>query len=44
VLAYQGFSDTAWSWLPVSALVELSAVTAFAANLGATFVLRMRRN
>ncbi|MGE5205745.1 MAG: hypothetical protein ACM3PW_09015 [Chlamydiota bacterium] len=36
-LAYQGFAAWAWSLLPVSAVIELSAVVAFAVNLGATF-------
>lgn len=38
VLAYQGFVRSAWSWLPVSAIVEMTAVTIFAANLFATFL------
>lgn len=37
VLAYQGFLASAWSWLPISALTEMSAVTVFAINLVATF-------
>lgn len=37
VLAYQGYAQWAWSWLPVSALTEMSAVTAFALNLLVTF-------
>ena len=37
VLAYQGLSTSAWKWLPVSAVVELTAVTIFAFNLLATF-------
>jgi uncharacterized protein involved in response to NO len=41
-LAYQGFARWAWSLLPVSAVIELSAVTAFAANLGATFIRKPR--
>ena len=36
VLAYQGFTDSAWSWLPLSALTEMAAVTIFAFNLFAT--------
>jgi uncharacterized protein involved in response to NO len=36
-LAYQGFAAWAWSLLPVSAVIELSAVVAFAVNLGVTF-------
>jgi uncharacterized protein involved in response to NO len=37
-LAYQGFAGWAWSLLPVSAVIELSAVVAFAVNLAATFI------
>jgi hypothetical protein len=37
VLAYQGFVTSAWSWLPISALTEMTAVTVFAINLLATF-------
>jgi len=37
ILAYQGFAGWAWSWLPVSAVTEMAAVTAFAANLILTF-------
>jgi len=37
VLAYQGFRYSAWSWLPVSALIELTAVSLFAINLILTF-------
>jgi hypothetical protein len=37
ILAYQGFLQSAWSWLPVSAIVEMTAVTIFAVNLFATF-------
>ncbi|HXK60651.1 MAG TPA: NnrS family protein [Acidobacteriota bacterium] len=35
-IAYQGFGDWAWSWLPISAVIELAAVTVFAVNMGAT--------
>ncbi len=38
VLAYQGLLQSAWAWLPVSAVTEMSAVTLFALNLFATFV------
>ena len=38
VLAYQGLLQSAWSWLPVSAVIEMSAVTLFALNLFATFI------
>jgi len=37
ILAYQEFLHSAWSWLPISALTEMSAVTLFAINLVATF-------
>ena len=37
VLAYQGFLALAWGWLPVSAICEMAAVTAFAVNLLITF-------
>jgi hypothetical protein len=38
ILAYQGFVRSASSWLPVSAVTEMIAVTVFAGNLFATFV------
>ena len=37
VLAYQGFLISAWSWLPLSAIFEMTAVTIFAINLFFTF-------
>lgn len=37
ILAYQGFLRSAWSWLPISAIIEMTAVTIFAFNLAATF-------
>lgn len=40
ILAYQGFAGWAWSWLPVSAITEMTAVTIFAINLLFTFVRR----
>ena len=40
ILAYQGFAHWAWSWLPVSALIEMTAVTIFAVNLLFTFARR----
>jgi hypothetical protein len=40
VLAYQRFASWAWSWLPLSAVLELSAVTLFAFNMIATFMQR----
>jgi len=40
VIAYQGFGAWAWSWLPVSAITEMTAVTVFAVNLLLTFKSR----
>jgi len=40
ILAYQGLAGWAWSWLPVSAITEMAAVTIFAVNLFATFARR----
>jgi hypothetical protein len=40
ILAYQGCAGWAWSWLPVSAVMEMTAVTVFAANLIGTFLSR----
>jgi hypothetical protein len=37
VLAYQDIVRAAWTWLPVSAVCEMAAVTLFAVNLLATF-------
>ncbi len=37
-LAYQGYAAWAWSLLPLSAVIELSAVVAFGVNLAATFI------
>ena len=37
ILAYQGLARSAWTWLPVSAITEMTAVTLFAINLLATF-------
>ncbi len=37
LLAYQGYAAGAWSWLPVSAVIELTAVTLFAINIVASF-------
>jgi uncharacterized protein involved in response to NO len=39
VLAYQGYAGWAWSVLPVSALLELAGITAFAMNIFGTFLL-----
>jgi uncharacterized protein involved in response to NO len=36
-LAYQGVLATAWSWLPVSAITEMTGVTLFAVNMIASF-------
>jgi uncharacterized protein involved in response to NO len=40
ILAYQEFLRSAWSWLPVSAVIEMAAVTVFATNLLVTFARR----
>jgi uncharacterized protein involved in response to NO len=37
ILAYQGYATWAWNILPVSALIELTAVALFAVNLIVTF-------
>jgi hypothetical protein len=37
ILAYQEFVHSAWAWLPVSAVMEMTAVTIFAVNLVLTF-------
>jgi uncharacterized protein involved in response to NO len=41
VIAYQGYAAWAWAWsvLPVSALVELTALTIYAINIFGTFLL-----
>jgi uncharacterized protein involved in response to NO len=39
VLAYQGYANWAWSILPLSALLELAGITAFAMNIFGTFIL-----
>jgi len=38
ILAYQNYAVWAWQVLPVSALIELTAVTLFAINLAVTFL------
>jgi len=38
VLAYQGYAAWAWSVLPVSAVLELAGLTAFAVNIFGTFL------
>ena len=40
ILAYQSLAPAAWNWLPVSAVIEMTAVTMFAVNLTLTFVRR----
>jgi hypothetical protein len=40
VIAYQGFGNWAWTWLPASAITEMTAVTVFALNLMLTFSSR----
>jgi uncharacterized protein involved in response to NO len=37
IMAYEGYASHAWS-VPVSAVIELAAVTVFALNLGVTFL------
>lgn len=43
VLAYQGFARAAWSWLPASAITEMTAVTIFAVNVVITFSRKKNR-
>jgi uncharacterized protein involved in response to NO len=38
ILAYQNYAGWAWNVLPVSALIEMTAVTIFAINLAWTFL------
>ena len=38
ILAYQDYAAWAWNVLPISALIELTAVTLFAVNLTVTFL------
>jgi len=38
ILAYRNFLPSAWSLLPASAIIEMTAVTLFALNLSATFL------
>ena len=40
ILAYQGFFRPAWSWLPLSAVTEMIAVSLFAINLFLSFARR----
>jgi len=44
VLAYQELVHSAWSWLPVSAITEMTAVTLFAINLILTFTSKRPPN
>jgi uncharacterized protein involved in response to NO len=39
ILAYQGYASWAWDVLPVSAVLELAGITAFAMNIFGTFML-----
>jgi uncharacterized protein involved in response to NO len=43
VIAYQGYGGWAWSVLPLSAVIEMGAVTMFAANMVMTFVAGDKR-
>jgi uncharacterized protein involved in response to NO len=38
ILAYEGIAAIGWKLLPVSALIEMTAVSAFAVNMAATFL------
>lgn len=40
ILAYRNLAPSAWTWLPVSAITEMAAVTVFAVNLLVTFARR----
>lgn len=40
ILAYQNYADWAWSVLPLSAIIEMTAVTLFAVNLVWSFMRR----
>jgi hypothetical protein len=40
ILAYQGVLHSAWSWLPLSAVTEMTAVTVFAVNIFLSFARR----
>lgn len=40
ILAYQGFLHSAWSWLPLSAVTEMTAVSVFAINIFLSFARR----
>ena len=38
IMAYQNYAAWAWNVLPISALIELTAVVLFAVNLIVTFI------
>jgi uncharacterized protein involved in response to NO len=38
IIAYQGYGAWAWRALPVSAVIEMTAVTLFAINLAGSFL------
>jgi hypothetical protein len=38
IIAYQGYADWGWSLLPLSAVLEMTAVTLFALNMAATLL------
>ena len=38
IAAYEGYAAHGWSMLPISAVIELTAVTIFALNLVVTFL------
>jgi hypothetical protein len=40
VLAYQDQVAWAWAVLPISAVIEMAAVSAFAVNLGVTLLVK----
>jgi len=40
IIAYQGYAEWAWGLLPVSAIIEMTAITLFAVNLAVTFLRR----
>jgi uncharacterized protein involved in response to NO len=44
ILAYEDFLNSAWSWLPVSAVTEMIAVSLFASNLILTFMSALPSN
>jgi hypothetical protein len=40
IIAYQGYAVWGWSLLPVSAIIEMTAVTLFALNMAVTLLRR----